>query len=78
MAEIWFNPDKRFSSQPIKRDITLTVFRENGENLLSSFFSFTFKPKILQSSISSQLTTWFRYDSQKTSMPPFGFKFIQA
>ena len=40
------------------------------EELLSSFFSFTFKPKILQSFISSQLTTWFRHDSQKTSMPP--------
>ena len=41
-----------------------------GEDLLSSFFSFTFKPKILQSFIFSQLTTWFRHDSQKTSMPP--------
>ena len=41
-----------------------------GENLFTPFFSFTFKPKILQSFISSQLTTWFRHDSQKTSMPP--------
>ena len=46
----------------------LTVIK--GENLLSSFFSFTFKPKILQSFISSQSTTWFCHDSQKTSMPP--------
>ena len=30
-----------------------------GENLLSSFFSFTFKAKILQYFISSQLTIWF-------------------
>ena len=29
-----------------------------GENLLLSFFSFTFKPKIFQSFISSQLTTF--------------------
>ena len=40
-----------------------------GENLLASFFSFIFKPKILQSFVSSQLTTWFHYNSQKTSMP---------
>ena len=40
-----------------------------GENLLSSFFSFTFNPTILQSLISSQLTTWFCHYSQKTSMP---------
>ena len=40
-----------------------------GENLLSSFFSSTIKPKILQSFISSQLTTWFCHDFQKTSMP---------
>ena len=41
-----------------------------GKVLLLSFFSFTFQPKILQTFISSQLTTWFRHDSQKTSMPP--------
>ena len=41
-----------------------------GKNLQSSFFSFTFKPKILQSFISSQLTTWFCEDSYKTSMRP--------
>ena len=41
-----------------------------AENLLLSFFSFTFKPKTLQSFISSQLTTYFCHDSQKTSMPP--------
>ena len=40
-----------------------------GKNLLLSFFSFTFEPKILQSFISSQLTTWFCHDSQKTSLP---------
>ena len=40
-----------------------------GENLLSSFFIFTFKPKILQSFTCSQLTTCFRHNSQKTSMP---------
>ena len=34
---------------------------------ISSFFSFTFKPKILQSFITSQLATWFRPDPQKTS-----------
>ena len=39
------------------------------ENFLSSFFSVTFKPKILQSFISSQLTISFRHDSQKTSLP---------
>ena len=38
--------------------------------LFSATFIFTFKPKILQSFNSSQLTTWFRRDSQKTSMPP--------
>ena len=42
-----------------------------GGNLLSSFFSFTFKPKFFQRFISSQLTTWFRNDSQKTSIPVF-------
>ena len=41
-----------------------------SENLFSSFFSFTFIPKILLSFISSQLTTWFCHNSQKTSMPP--------
>ena len=41
-----------------------------GENLNLSFLSFTFIPKILQSSISSLFTTRFRHDSQKTSMPP--------
>ena len=40
-----------------------------GENLLLSFFKFTFKPKNLQRLISSQLTTWFCHDSQKTRMP---------
>ena len=39
------------------------------QKLLSSFFSFTFKLKILQSFISSQLTTWFCHYSQKTCMP---------
>ena len=41
-----------------------------GKILLLSFFSFIFKAKILQSFISSQLTTWFSHDSQKASMPP--------
>ena len=41
-----------------------------GENLLLSFFSSTFEPKVLQSFISSQLTTWFCHNSQKTNMPP--------
>ena len=42
----------------------------DSKNLLSSFFTFTLKPKILQSFISSQLTTWFCHDSQITSMSP--------
>ena len=37
--------------------------------LLSLFFNVTFKPEILQSFISSQLTLCFRHDSQKTSLP---------
>ena len=41
-----------------------------GKKLLSSFFSFTFKHKILQNLTSSQLTTWFSHDSQKTGMHP--------
>ena len=48
----------------------LTVTVIIGKSLLASIFSFTFKPKILQSFISSQLTTWLCHDSQKTSMPP--------
>ena len=40
-----------------------------GENLLLSFFSYTFKPEILQSYITSHLTSWFCHDSQKASMP---------
>ena len=45
---------------------TLTVII--GKNLQSLFFSFTFKPKILQIFISSQLTTRFRQNSHKRSM----------
>ena len=50
---------------PFLPPLTLII----DENLLFSFFSFTFKPNILQSFISSQLTTRFCHDSQKTSMP---------
>ena len=45
-----------------------------GENLLLSFFSFNFKLKILQSFISSQLTTCFGHNSQKTSIAPLQCK----
>ena len=41
------------------------------KNLLSSISSFTFKLKILQNFISSQLTKWFQHDSQKFSMAPY-------
>ena len=41
-----------------------------SKKLLSPFFNFSFQPKVLQSFISSQLTTWFRHDSQKTSISP--------
>ena len=42
-----------------------------SENLFLSFFRFTFIPNILLSFISSQLTTWFCHNSQKTSMPRY-------
>ena len=66
------NPVYRWSSYfmlvTFKRlSFPLTVIID--ENLLLSFFSFTFKPNTLQSIISSQLKTRFRHGSQKTSMP---------
>ena len=42
--------------------------------MLWSFFNFTFKPKILKTFISSQLTTWFCRNSQKTNMPPLNMR----
>ena len=47
-------------------DLTVII----GENLLTSFLSFTFKPKILQSLISLQLTTWFCHDSKRDQYAP--------